>query len=101
MRLYDRASEIRSKNAGPFDWTIDVMFDDAGALDAVVASPRFTQDRIAALYGVTPSSVRIHPFREILTVKVSMARPDGSSGSPRDRDVYGCQQHFPLAELEI
>ncbi len=101
MRLYDCASTIRSKNAGPFTLTIDVAFADRQAYDAVLASPRFTPEVVASLYQVPAASVRICPFEQILTIKVSMPRPDGSSGAPADRDVYGCQQHFPLANLEI
>lgn len=101
MQLYDCASSIRSKNAGPFTLTIDVMFADERTYDDVLASPRLTQAGIAALYQVPAESVSICPFKRILTVKVSMPRPDGSSGAPADRDVYGCQQHFPLAGLDI
>ncbi len=101
MRLYDCATTIRSKNAGPFTLTIDLMFADEQAMDRVIVSARFTAENVAALYGVAASSVRICPVKSIRAIKVSMPRSDGSSGSSTDRDVYGCQQHFPLAEMEI
>ena len=101
MRLYDWAQVIRSKNAGPFTVTIDLVFADQAAMDRVLASDEFTPARIAFLYGVEPSGVRIAPFAAIRTIKVTMPRPDGSSGAPGDRDVYGCQQHFPLADLDV
>ena len=101
MRLYDAAQVIRSKNAGPFTLTIDLVFADQAAMEQVLASENFTPAQIAALYGVDASAVRICPFAAIRTIKVTMPRPDGSSGAPGDRDVYGCQQHFPLADLEV
>ena len=101
MRLYDRAHSIRSKNAGPFTLTIDLSFDDQQTFDTVLASPQFTRQKIAALYDVDASSVQILPFERIQTIKVSMPRPGSSSGAPGDSDVYGCQQHFPLADLEV
>lgn len=101
MRLYDCATSIRSKNAGPFTLTIDLSFDDQATFDAVLTSPVFTCQRIAALYGVPHSSVQILPFDRIHTIKVTMPRPGSSSGAPGDSDVYGCQQHFPLADLEV
>lgn len=101
MRLYDIAKVIRSKNAGPFMFTIDVMFDDRQDFGRVMASPSFNVKTIAALYGVAESSVRICPFERVLAIKVSMPRAGASSGAPGDRDVYGSQQHFPLADMDI
>jgi len=101
VRLYDAAKVVRSKNAGPFTLTIDLMFGDKARFDGVLGSPAFTAERIGALYGVTAEAVRICPFERVLTIKVSMPRPGASSGAPGDRDVYGSQQHFPLADLEV
>jgi len=101
MKLYDLATVIRSKNAGPFTLTIDLMFDSRDLYVTVVSSPAFTTGNIAALYGVREADVSIHPFERIMTVKVTLPRPGASSGAPGDRDVYGCQQHFPLAGIEI
>lgn len=101
MRLYDCAAVIRSKNAGPFTLTIDLMFETEEMFTKALTSPDFTEPHIAALYSVASSQVHIHPFSSIRTIKVSLPRPAASSGAPGDRDVYGCQQHFPLGELEI
>jgi hypothetical protein len=101
MRLYDCASTVRSKNAGPFTLSIDLMFDDRTVYNLVMGSGCLTPERVAAEYGVPAGSVQICPFERIRTIKVSMPRPGSSSGAPGDCDVYGCQQHFPLADLEI
>jgi hypothetical protein len=101
MRLYDCAKVIRSKNAGPFTLTIDLMFESGEAFHRALDSPSFTCERIAELYGVEASSVRICPFERVLAIKVSMPRPGASSGAPGDRDVYGSQQHFPMGDLVL
>ena len=101
MRLYDIAKVARSKNAGPFTLTIDLMFDDRRTFDTVLADSEFTPRRIAGMYHVDEGDVKITSFEAILTIKVSMPRPGASSGAVGDRDVYGSQQHFPLADLEI
>ena len=100
MRLYDHASVIRSKNAGPFTLTIDLMFDTEATFQHVLVSPNFTPAAIARLYNVLPAQIHIHPFHAIRTIKVTLPR-QASSGSPADLDTYGCQQHFPLGELDI
>mgnify|MGYP001292118127 CR=1 FL=1 len=101
MRLYDLAQVVRSKNAGPFTLTIDLVLSTEAEFDALLAAPAFSPAAIGRLYGVSPEQVRIHPFRKIRTVKVTFPRPGASSGAPGDRDVYGSQQHFPLADLEV
>ena len=100
MKLYDIAFVCRSKNAGPFQVTIDLMFDTEESYRKVIASPVFTVEHIAELYHTAPEDVAIKTFERILTVKVVLPR-SSSSGSPDDTDVYGSQQHFPLGNMEI
>ena len=101
MRLYDLATTVRSKNAGPFRLTIDLVLADVDAFERVLAAEALRPARIAALCGVPAEQVRVIPFERILTIKVAMPRPGASSGAPADRDVYGCGQHFPLAGVEV
>lgn len=101
MRLYDLATTIRSKNAGPFRLTIDLLLPDGDAFVRVLEAEAMRPERIAALYGAPADEVRVIPFERILTIKVSMPRPGSSSGAPGDRDVYGCGQHFPLASIDV
>ncbi len=100
MRLYDAAMVCRSKNAGPFQVTVDLMFADAEGYRRVLEAPSFTAERIAALYQVAPEQVAIKRFDRILTVKVVLPRA-AASGSLADTDVYGSQQHFPLGDMEV
>lgn len=100
MKLYDLAFVCRSKNAGPFQFTIDLMFTSQETYQKVLGAPEFSAEKIAATYRADPEQVKIKPFERILTIKVVIPRAC-SSGAPEDRDVYGSQQHFPLGNLEI
>lgn len=94
------AQTLRSKNAGAFLVTFDVILKDEAAYRRVVQSPALTPRRIAALYGVAPEDVRIIPYPQVHAVKVTLPRavPSGDIG---DADVYGSQQHVPLMMLEL
>ena len=100
MKLYDLAMVCRSKNAGPFQVTIDLMFDDEKGYFKVLGSPAFAAENIGNLYNLPAESIAINRFDRILTIKVVLPRRV-ASGSPGDCDVYGSQQHFPLGNLEI
>lgn len=99
-RLADLASVIRSKNAGPFAVTLDVLFDTSERYQQVVAAGVITPAVIAGRYGVDPDQVRVIAFPPANAIKVTLPRRV-PSGSPGDTDVYGTQQHTPLLELEV
>ena len=63
-------------------------------------SPDFNPEYIAEIYRAKASEVKIHPFKAVKAIKISLPRTI-SSGAPGDNDVYGSQQHLPLADLEI
>lgn len=94
------AQTLRSKNAGAFVLTMDVIFRSEADYQRIVQSPLLTPERIAALYGVTPADVQVIPYPQVHAVKVTLPRaiPSGDVG---DSDVYGAQQHVPLMLLEV
>lgn len=100
-RLADLATVIRSKNAGPFELTFDIMFDRRETYEAVKASGAITAERVASLYGVSHNEVLVcRAYDPALAFKITVRRPVGS-GDPGETDVYGCQQHMPLTALEV
>jgi len=101
--LGELADVMRSKNAGPYQFTIDLMFNDRASYDRVMESGQMTADVIGPLYGVEESLVRIMPFERVRAIKITIPRTTGEcgSGSAFDRDVYGAQQHGPLVDLRI
>lgn len=93
----DVASVIRSKNAGPYELTFDLMFPDAETYEQVRHS--ITKEKIAALYKIDVNQVLgiIH-FAPAHAVKITIVR-SRASGDLGETDVYGAQQHAPLFDL--
>ena len=101
VRLTDIASVIRSKNAGPGELTLDIVFDSRDWYERVVARGVFSRELVAALYGVDEASVlTIIPFEPAAAVKITIRRPL-VSGAIGDGDIYGAQQHAPLLGLTL
>ena len=99
-RLHELASLVRSKNAGPFQLTIDVIFEDEQHYRRVRDSRRINAEMIAAMYNVDPAVVRVFDYDAGRAIKVTFPRPV-ISGTPGDPDVTGGQQYAPLVDLEI
>lgn len=101
IRLVDVAEVIRSKNSGPFELTLDVIFRDWDIYRRVCAAGVFTPEAIARLYGIEAREVLgIIRFDPAKAIKINLRRPI-PSGSPGDTDVYGAQQHAPLLAMEF
>lgn len=99
--LTSLAAVIRSKNSGPFELTLDVFFRSEPIYRRAKARQTISPALIARLYRVPAESILdIVYFDAAAAVKVTLARPV-SSGSPRDTDVYGAQQHMPLADALV
>ena len=95
------ARVIRSKNAGPYELTLDVIFRDRRAYRHARDCGFFTPARVAALYRTTPDRVRAVIFFEpALALKITLLR-EPVSGAPGDTDIYGAQQHAPLLAVRL
>lgn len=100
-RLYDLAAVIRSKNSGPFQITLDVLFDQEEIYYAVKESGFIRKEKIASLYRMDENRIQEPVFFDTaLGFKITYDR-NISSGTGGDRDVYGAQQHAPLSEMKI
>jgi hypothetical protein len=100
VQLHELATLVRSKNAGPFMLTIDVMFGDADTYRLVRDSGVLDAEHVAAVYGVPAEDVQVFGYEPANALKISLPRPH-PSGSAADGDVYGGQFHSPLVLLEI
>jgi hypothetical protein len=100
MRLDELARVIRSKNAGPFGLTIDVLFDGEAARVRAASAASLSPEAIAALYRVPTSDVEVIEHPASHAIKISLRRPT-PAGALDDRDLYGAQQHVPLLSAEI
>lgn len=93
----DVALVIRSKNAGPYELTFDLMFPDQTTYEQV--KPAVTKAKISELYQIDESKVlSIVHFAPAFAIKITIVRPR-ASGDLGETDVYGAQQHAPLLEL--
>jgi hypothetical protein len=94
------ASVCKSKNAGPFELTIDVVFDNAETFRRVKATGVLGPALFARLYSVPEQHVLFTPYDAAFAFKATLPRlvPAGDFG---DTDVYGCQQHAPLLDVDL
>ncbi len=99
-KLKDIAKACKSKNAGPFELTLDIMFEDAATFDKVRKSGVINPGLIAALYHVPVEAVIFTEYPPAFAYKATIERRI-ASGAVGDTDVYGAQQHAPLLEVEI
>ena len=98
--IRDSARVCKSKNAGPFELTIDVVFDDALTYGKVKATGVLCPALFARLYDVPEEHVLFTPYDAAFAFKATFPRlvPAGEFG---DTDVYGCQQHAPLLDVDL
>ena len=97
--LKDIANVIRSKNAGPFELTMDVLLKDEEMFQKVKAANVINKATIAKLYQISEEDVlSIVYFPNAKAIKATIVRsvPSGMLG---ERDVYGAQQHAPLVNF--
>jgi hypothetical protein len=98
--LGELAKLIRSKNAGAFILTFDVMFHDEETYHRVLASKALTRESFAKLYRLPEEDVSYFEYDAASAIKISIPRPY-FQGALDDGDLYGGQQHGPLVSLVV
>ncbi|KAI0599550.1 hypothetical protein F4775DRAFT_591337 [Biscogniauxia sp. FL1348] len=92
---------VRSKNAGPYEITLDVVFGCAGAFALVRDSGVLGGAAAAAALGLSERDVVWSGFfAPALAFKITVPRGRGGGGFMED-DVHGAQRHVPLLLLEL
>ena len=103
----DIAKVIRSKNAGPFEITFDIMFEDVEVYQVVKESGLLSPEAIAKIYKIdsTDDILWCGFFDQALAFKATLPRTRNgaviSSGGYLEDDVHGSQQYIPLMELPL
>jgi len=101
IALSEITEVIRSKNAGPYELTFDIMFKDYAWFERVCAAKVFNKPMAAALFRIPLEDVLgVVEFRPAKAIKITIRRPI-PSGNIGKTDVYGAQQHGPLIDLVI
>ncbi|MEX2356657.1 MAG: DUF4387 domain-containing protein [Thermaerobacterales bacterium] len=93
------ASVIRSKNAGPFWVSVDIMCDTREQFERLRDSGQFDRHKIARLYNLSSRRISEIIFFEpglAITFNIRRRKP---AGSPGDRDMYGAQYYVPILQL--
>lgn len=97
--LKDISNVIRSKNAGPFELTLDVLLKDQEMFEKLRKAEVINKKVIAELYRIPEADViSIVYFPNAKAIKATIVRPL-PSGALGERDVYGAQQHAPLVNF--
>ena len=96
VALKDVAAVIRSKNAGPYELTLDVLIREEETYRRMKQADVINRQVISRLYRIPEEDVLgIVWFANARAVKATIVRPL-PSGALGERDVYGAQQHAPL-----
>ena len=100
-KLSEVTNIIRSKNSGPYELTMDIMFKDEEYFKDVCERNVINEDLICELYKIKKEDIiNIVEFKPAYAIKITIVRPI-CSGDLGERDVYGAQQHAPLLSIEI
>lgn len=95
-KLIDYTKILRSKNAGPLFITFDLIFHNGDDMQYV--SENLKKSEIAKAYDVCEEEIEVIAYSVVNSIKITFPRKC-ISGSLEDTDIYGCQQHMPLAEI--
>ena len=98
--LFDLCNLIRSKNAGPFVLTFDLMFSSQENYERAKRSQPLTKRQLAQIYGQREDDITLVYHDHALAIKASMPRPI-FQGELQDADCYGGQQYVPLLQIEV
>jgi hypothetical protein len=99
--LREIAKVIRSKNAGPFEITLDIVFKTKEDFEAVRNSGVITKELVSRLYNVPTQNIITFGFFDLINaVKITLprAQPQGGVG---ETDMHAAQQHVPLQEIRV
>ncbi|KAK5948104.1 hypothetical protein OHC33_010852 [Knufia fluminis] len=104
--LRDIANIIRSKNAGPYEITVDIIFDSQAIYELVKSSGLLSSEYIARLYGIPSEQIVWSGFFDTaLAFKVTFPRLRNgkpvATGGFMESDVHGSQLHVELLDLEL
>lgn len=97
-KLIEYTKILRSKNAGPLYITFDLIFHNREDMEYV--AQRLKKEVIAAAYNADADKVEIISYAVVNSIKITFPRST-ISGNLDDNDIYGCQQHTSLANIEI
>lgn len=101
IKLTEITDIIRSKNAGPYELTFDIMFSTFDWYEKVCAAKAINEELVCSLFGIARGDIiNIVEFSPAKSIKITIKRPI-PSGNIGETDVYGAQQHAPLLGVTL
>ena len=94
------AQLIRSKNAGPFWITFDIVFENVEDFERVVCAKVLTKEWISGTYKIPQDTLIFVEIPTARAIKFSFPRPR-IQGDLGETDMYSGQQYAPLLDLQI
>lgn len=98
--LREACDLFRSRNAGAFLLTLDIVPASAELFDRLQADRTLESCEVARRLGVSPSEMRVTYYRQGNAIKITIPRRV-SGGGPDDHDVDGAQQFVVLLDLTV
>ncbi|MDD3148929.1 MAG: DUF4387 domain-containing protein [Candidatus Riflebacteria bacterium] len=99
--ILEAAKVIRSKNAGPYELTFDIIFKNKEFFEMFKSQQLINRQQMAGILKINESDVlNLVWFSPANAVKITIKRPM-PSGAPGETDIYGAQQHAPLLAIEF
>lgn len=99
--LKDIAKVIRSKNAGPFEITMDIIFKTKKDYEEIKNRGIITKELISKLYQIPVEKIITFVYFDAANaIKITLPRPR-PQGSIGETDMHAAQQHVPLMEIAI
>lgn len=101
IALKDIAKIVRSKNAGPFEITMDIIFKSKEDYEAVKEARAVTEELIAELYSLPVEDIIAFVYFDAANaIKATIPRPR-AQGSIGETDMHAAQHHAPLMEIKF
>ena len=99
-QLSDICGLIRSKNAGPFVLTFDIMFNNEKNYQLAKKSRVITKEIISKIYSKKIEDITVVYHDQALAIKISFPRSKAQGGTD-ESDCYGGQQYLPIMGLKV
>ncbi|KAJ4149043.1 hypothetical protein NW754_000479 [Fusarium falciforme] len=97
---------LRSKNAGPYEITIDAIFDSEADYQAIKSSGLLSPTNVSKALGISKEDIIWMGFFDpAMAFKVTIPRVRSgkkkSAGGFMESDIHGSQEHLGLANLKL
>lgn len=99
--LSELCNVVRTKNAGPFFFAVDIMFKSQEVYEAVKQHGLLSREIVAAAYGVPIDDVVVFQTCDHIKSMKATIRRRKVAGSPGDSDVYAMNQEVPVLAIRL